>query len=91
MMLFPYVKVAVHMDCLTSENIQNYFENLEECLKENNLMISPGQIYNVDETGMPLDNCPPKVVGQKGKRKIRWPVTANKAQITVEACISATG
>ena len=82
---------AVHMDCLTTEKITAYFENLEVCLQEHNLMNCPGQIYNVDETGMPLDHRPPKVVGRKGKRKVRCRVTGNKAQITVVACVSASG
>ena len=51
----------------------------------------PGQIYNVDESGMPLDHRPPRVVGRKEKRKIRCHVTRNKAQITVVACVSASG
>ena len=79
------------MDCLNSENMMNYFENLEVCLNEHNLMNFLGQIYNVDETGMPLAHRPPKVVGRKGKRKIRCRVTGNKAQITVVACVSASG
>ena len=54
-------------------------------------MNCPGQIYNVDETGIPLDHHLPKVVGRKGKRKIRCLVTGNKAQITVVACVSASG
>ena len=82
---------AVRMDCLTTENMMKYFENLEVCLNEHDLMNRPGQIYNVDETGMPLDHRPPKVVGRKGKRKIRCRVTGNKAQITVVACVSASG
>ena len=69
----------------------NYFENIEVCLNERNLMNCPGQICNVDETGMPLDHRLPKVVGQKGKRNIRCRVTGNKAQITVVACVSASG
>ena len=83
--------VAVRMDCLTTEITMKYFKNIEVCLKEHSLMNCPGQIYNVDETGMPLDHCPPKVVGQKDKRKIRCRVTGNKAQITVVACVSASG
>ena len=82
---------AVCMDCLTTENMMKYFENLEVCLKEHDLMNCPGQIYNVDETGMPLDHRPPKVVGRKGKRNIRCRAIRNKAQITVVACVSASG
>ena len=82
---------AIRMECLTKQRMTAYFQNLEICLQENDLMKSPGQIYNVDETGMPLDHCPPKVVGRKGKSKLRCRVTGNKAQITVVACVSASG
>ena len=43
-----------------------YFQLLKDTLIENNLMDSPNQIYNVDETGMPLD---PKVVAGRGHKK----------------------
>ena len=82
---------AVRMDCLNTITFNNYFANLKECLKENNLMDSSGQLYNVDETGIPLDHRPPKVVAKRGKRKIRCRTTGNKAQITVVGCVSASG
>ena len=56
------------MDCLTSENMVNYFENLEVCLNEHNLMNCRGQIYNMDKTGIPLDHRQSKIVGQKQKK-----------------------
>ncbi len=58
---------------------------------ENELIESPNQIYNVDETGMPLDHRPPKVVAKKGQKKVRCRTSGNKSQITVIGCISATG
>lgn len=60
---------AVYMDCLNEEAISKYFANLKECLQENKLMDSPGEIYNVDESSMPLDRCPPKVVGKGGNER----------------------
>lgn len=47
------------------------FDLLKNVLTENDLMESPNQIYNVDETGMPLDHRPPKVVTKKGQKKVR--------------------
>jgi len=38
---------------------------LKNILPENNLLDKPGQIYNVDESGMPLDHCSPHVVALK--------------------------
>jgi len=59
----------VRMDCLNEEIMEEYFNMLKKTLLENNLMDKPAQIYNVDESGMPLDHHPPKVISQKGKRK----------------------
>ena len=81
----------VRMDCLSKKVMEDYFEKLKKNLKENNLMNSPAQIYNVDESGMPLDHRPPKVVALKGQKKVRSRTSGNKSQITVIACVSATG
>lgn len=42
--------------------IDNYYSVLKEVLDEEGLIDKPVQIYNVDETGMPLDHHPPHVV-----------------------------
>ena len=55
----------VQMDCLSPETMKQYFDLLKDVLEENDLMESPGQIYNVDETGMLLDHRPPKIVTQR--------------------------
>ena len=63
---------------------------LEQTLLENELMGKPGQIFNMDGSGMPQDAKSPKVVGRKGV-----PVSSigsgDKTQITLVACISAAG
>jgi len=46
------------MDAINSDTIRCYYELLKDVLKNNQLIESPVQIYNVDETGMPL-NPPP--------------------------------
>ena len=81
----------VRMDCLNREVMNSYFELLKKTLSENNLLDSPDHIYNVDETGMPLDHRPPKVVTKRGQKKVRTRTSGNKAQITVIACVSAAG
>ena len=40
---------------------------------------------------MPLDHKPPKVVTTKGQKRVRCRTSGNKAQITVIACVSASG
>ena len=39
---------------------------------------------------MPLDPRPPKIVAQKGQRKVRYRCSGQKSQITVVGCASAT-
>ena len=83
----------VHMDAMANkEALDNYFKLLKEVMEENNLMDKPGQIYNVDESGMPLDHRPPRVLTTKGeKKKVRYCTSGNKSQITVIGCVNATG
>ena len=84
-------RVIVRMNCLNKKTIDSYFDLLEDTLTENNLLSSPGQIYNVDETGIPLDHRPPKIVTKRGSKKVMCRTSGNKSQITVIGCVSATG
>ena len=54
-------------------------------------MNKPGQIFNVDESGMPLEHRSPKVVAKKGQKKVRYCTSGNKSQVTVVGCINAIG
>ena len=42
--------------------INQYFDILEEAFTENQILDKPCQMYNLDETGIPLDPKPLKVV-----------------------------
>ena len=71
--------------------IDKYFDMLEATMAEYDLQSKPCQIFNMDETGLPLDPKPPKVVcavGEKNPSSIR---AGNKAQITAVGCVSAAG
>ena len=72
------------------EMISRYFDLLEKTLIENDLTGKPGQIYNMDETGMPLDPKPPKVVVKRGSSAHNL-CSGEKAQETVVACVNAAG
>jgi len=50
------------MDAINQESISRYFDLLESTLKEHQLEDCLGQIYNMDETGMPLDPRPPNII-----------------------------
>ena len=82
----------VRMDAMANkEALDNYFKLLKEVMEENDLMDKPGQIYNVDESGMPLDHRPPRVLTTKGEKKVRYRTSGNKSQITVIGCVNAAG
>ena len=71
--------------------MDNYFLMLKDTLTKYGLLTSPSQIHNVDETSMPLDHCPPKIITVKGQKKVRSRTSCNKLQITIIACVSAAG
>ena len=55
----------VRMNAVNEDTLTHYFSLLKQTLEKNNLTNSPGQIYNVDETGVPLDPKAPNVVRSK--------------------------
>ena len=80
--------VAVRMDATKNRtDLDNYFKELKGILDENKLEDKPLQIYNMDESGIPLDHHSPCVLARKGQKKS----TGNKSQITIVGCINVTG
>ena len=73
------------------EIINHYFNLLESTVIDNNLLGKPSQIFNMDETGMPLDPNPPFVVAPVGAKHVSCMRTGDKSQITVIACFNAAG
>ena len=78
-------------NAVNSVNIKNYFNLLEKTLKTNELFDCPSRIYNMDESGLPLDHKPAKVIALKGTKKVHCRTSGNKMQITVLACANAAG
>jgi len=58
----------VCMDAVNKSTIDHYFTLLKEILETHHLINSTGQIYNVDESGMPLDPKAPNVVAKRGAK-----------------------
>ena len=52
----------VRIDAVNTSTMKHYFDLLKKTLKENKLIGSPGQIYNVDECGIPLDPKAPMLL-----------------------------
>ena len=65
--LFPLVR----MEITNVEVFDSYFNLLEETLLEHGIKDKPAQIYNCDESGMPLEHKMPKVIALKGAKKVR--------------------
>ena len=63
------------------EAIYHYLDIFEETLDQNDLSSKPCQIYNCDETGMPLDQRPIKVIAQKGQKHTQSITTGNKKPV----------
>ena len=78
------------MDAMNSDTLKQYYDLLEDTLKEHNLHNSPSQLYNVDESGIPLDPKAPKVVTVRGIKKAWYQSPGRKRQITV-TCGNAAG
>lgn len=74
-----------------SQMLDCYFDILEEHITKLGLRDKPGQIFNMDKSGMPLNPKPPKTVNRKGTKKPSVFTSMGKAQITVAACVSASG
>ena len=60
------------------EAIENYFKFLKEVLDEHALLEKPAQIYNVDESSIPLDHRPPHVVVKGASKKYATALLATK-------------
>jgi len=59
-----------HMDTMNEDTLNQYFDLLKDTLKQNNLLNFP-KLYNVDETGIPLDpKTPPRVITVKGTKSV---------------------
>ena len=82
---------GVRMDMVNTENMKAYFAELRTIFNEYNFDEHPEAIYNMDETGVPLDPCPPKIITAKGQKKVRYCTLGKKQQITIIGCGNATG
>ena len=61
---------SVRFHCIDKETIGSQYDLLETVMDENDLWDKPGQLYNVDETGMPLDPPKLRVCARKGQKKV---------------------
>ena len=73
------------------EMLGHYFDLLEETIRSNGLIGKPNQIFNMDESGMPLSPSNPKLVFKTGTKSASAIGSGDKSQITIVGCVSAAG
>lgn len=67
--------------------VNKYFELLENILFENKLFDKPGQLFNMDESGLQLNNKSNKAVAAKGSCDVHVITSSEKGEtVTVVAC-----
>ena len=71
--------------------IENYFDILEATLSEHNIADRPCQIYNLDESGFPLNPKAPKVISKKCSKHPATLSSSERSQISVLCCCNAGG
>ena len=82
---------AVSFQCTTPEIISEYYDLLETVLGHHELSDKPGQVYNVDETGVSLDPPKQRVCAKRGQKKVWQTGSGNMSNITVVVSVSAMG
>ena len=75
-------------EALNPRVVKEYFDLLNKTLVNNNLT---RQIYNCDETFMPLDSTREKAVTTKGAKNVYCQELGSSEHITVLCCASAAG
>lgn len=77
---------------MNKADVGAYFENLERTLNDNDLLSKPGHIYNMDESGLQLNNRPGHVLAEKGSKAVAMSTSTEKGEtITVIGCCNAEG
>ena len=78
-------------ECLNPEVVKEYFDLLKKTLDDNNITTSPRQIYNCDETFLPLNESKEKGITSKKARCAYMQSTGSTEHITMLCTASAAG
>lgn len=77
------------MNC---QEVEEYFELLRTTLEEHKLFDKPSHIYNMDESGLQLNNRPGHVLAAKGSKAVSTVTSSERGEtITVVGCCNAEG
>jgi transposase-like protein len=74
------------------KDVKEFFDLLAKIYEENDLANHPEDIYNMDESGIQVNNKPSKVVATKGAKDVYTLTSSEKGEnVTVIACVNAQG
>lgn len=77
---------------MNRDEVNTYFNLLEATLLEGGLMNKPSNVFNMDETGLQLNNKPGYVIAEKGSKNVAAVTSAEKGEtITIISCCNAEG
>ncbi|CAC5404762.1 unnamed protein product [Mytilus coruscus] len=88
-------KLGKERAVISWQKIKWWFEDFAKYLTENyekgiDILKDASRIYNADESGFPQDPKSGKILAAKGSKNMYSTCSADKSQITVLACMSAT-
>ncbi|XP_076089920.1 uncharacterized protein LOC143061944 [Mytilus galloprovincialis] len=88
-------KLGKERAVISWQKIKWWFEDFAKYLTENyeegiHILKDASRIYNADESGFPQDPKSGKILAAKGSKNVYSTCSADKSQITVLACMSAT-
>lgn len=77
---------------LNRDEVNKMFELLLKVMTEHELLDKPDRIYNIDETGVQLNNSTGKVIATRGARVVHSITSGEKGEtLSVIACCNAVG
>lgn len=89
---WQYVKLKDYPSPEPREECATHFELLGNVLRENDLLNTPQKIFNLDETGLQINNNPGKVVTNKGAKMVNCVTIAEKGKtISAITCVNVEG
>lgn len=81
---------SARVNAMNRSEVKAYFQLLESVLIQDNVMLPPNCVFNMDESGLQLNSRPGHVLAQKGSKAVSTVTsTENRETITIIACCNA--